>query len=158
MSPIVWNHLASKADTDNLLKVFGGFHDGCLREAHVTTEHWVASDLHMHCTGELDTRVRLLIQRQFRAPSAIELLFEQVVTFHLQPSPHNYDSIIFDATMFLKEDVFYWAETAGWSLTASDRDQATWIAAKKVSWRDASDWMGADLRYGIHDGTTGTRG
>jgi hypothetical protein len=147
---MIWNHLASKTEVDNVLKVFG-FHDGCLREAHVWTEHSVASDLRMSCTGELDTRVRLLIQRQFSAPSAIELLFEQVTTFHLQPSPHNYDSIILDATLLLEGDTFYWADVGGWSPLASDRDEATWIAAKKASWRDASDWMGADLRYGSHD-------
>jgi hypothetical protein len=151
MSIIVWNTLASQADVDNLFKVFGGFHDGCLREAHVWTEHWVASDLHMHCTAELDARVRLLIQRQFSAPSAVELLFEQVVTLHLQPSPHNYDSIIFDATMLLEGDTLYWADVGGWSPTQENHDQATWIAAKKVSWRDASDWMGSDLRYGAHE-------
>jgi hypothetical protein len=154
MSAIAWNHLFSKADTDSLLKVFGDFHDSCLREAHVWTEHWVGSDLHMHCSGELDTRVRLLIQRQFSPPSAIEILFEQVVTFHLQPSPHNYDSIILGATMLFETDTFYWADAGGWSPEANDRDQATWIAAKKVSWRDASDLMGANLRYGIHDRTT----
>ncbi|MGD0364328.1 MAG: hypothetical protein ABSC93_25910 [Bryobacteraceae bacterium] len=147
---MAWNHLVSEADVDHLLHDFGGFHDGCLREAHVWTGHWVAEDLHMHCTGELDTRVRLLIQRQFSAPSAIELLFEEVTTFHLQPSPRNYDSIIFGATMLLDGDTFYWADLGGWSPAASERDHATWIAAKKVSWRDASDWMGPDLRYGTH--------
>jgi hypothetical protein len=150
---IAWNHIASKADAEKLLDVFGGFHDGCLREAHVWTEHWVAPDLHMHCTGELDTRIRILIQRQFNAPSAIELLFEQVVTFHLQPSPHNYDSIIFDATLLLDSDTVYWADVGGWLPTASGRDRSTWIAAKKVSWRDASAWMGSDLRYGADDDT-----
>jgi hypothetical protein len=153
MSIIAWTRIASKADADSFLNVFGGFHDGCLREAHVWTDHWVASDLRMHCTGELDTRVCLLIQRQFSAPSAIELLFDQVVTFHLQPSPHNHDSTIFDATLLLDDDIFYWADAGGWLPTAKNRDWATWIAAKKVSWRDASDWMGADLRYGAHDFT-----
>ena len=151
MSNTLWNRLTSTADINNLLKVFDGFHDSCLREAHLWTEHWVGSDLRMHCSGELDTRVRLLIQRQFNAPSAIELQFEQVVTFHLQPSPRNYDSIILGATMLIDGDTFYWADTGGWSPAAKDRDQATWIASKKVSWRDASDWMGADLRYWIHD-------
>jgi hypothetical protein len=95
----------------------------------------------------LDTRVRLLIQRQWNTPSAVELLFEQVTTFHLQPSPYNYDSLILDATMFLEGDTYYWADVGTWLPTANDRDKATWIAAKKVSWRDASDWMGAKLRY-----------
>jgi hypothetical protein len=102
----------------------------------------------MSCTGDLDTRVRLLIQRQFRAPSAIELLFEHVVAFHLQPSPDNYDSIIFGAAMLCRDDTFYWAEDADWSPESSRRDDASWIAAKKLSWRDASEWMGSELRYG----------
>ncbi len=145
----IWNRINSKSDIDNLLTVFGDFHDGCLREAHVWTEHWVTPDFHMHCTGELDTRICLLVQRQFRNPSAVELLFEQVVTFHLQPRPHNYDSIIFEATMLQDGDTFYWADVGGWSQTANNCDEATWIAAKKIAWRDASDWMGADIRYGV---------
>src|ERR1043165_9900300 len=99
MSAITWNPIASQADIERLLNLFGGFHDGCLREAHVWTEQHVNTDLSMHFGANLDTRVRLLIQRQFKEPSAIELLFEQVTAFHLQPSPENYDSTIFDATM-----------------------------------------------------------
>src|SRR5580704_1157240 len=101
-----WSPITTQSDIGNLLNVFGGFHDGCLREAHVWTEHYVNSDLNMKCTGDLDTRIRLLIQRQFKEPSAIELFFEQVITFHLQSSAENYDSIIFDATMFKDGDIF----------------------------------------------------
>ena len=144
----VWKSLTSEADLEQLLKTFGAFHDGCIREAHVWTEHFVDSDLNMSCTGDLDTRIRLLIQRQFKAPSAIELFFEQVVTFHLQPSADNYDSIIFDAALLCRDGTFYWAENAGWSPESPTRDDASWIAAKKLSWRDASEWMGPDLRYG----------
>ena len=110
MSAVIWNPINSQADIERLLTLFGGFHDGCLRGAHVWTEHYVNSDLSMKCTGDLDTRIRLLIQRQFKEPSAIELLFEQVITFHLQTSAENYDSIIFDATMLKDGDIFYWAD------------------------------------------------
>ena len=130
------------------MKVFGSFHDGCIREAHVWTEHFVGTDLCMAGTGDLDTRVRLLIQRQCKAPSAIELLFEQVVTLHLQPSPENYDSIILGATMLCRDRTYYWADVSGWTFESTTHDDATWIAAKKVSWRDASEWMGSDLHYG----------
>jgi hypothetical protein len=128
--------------------LFGGFHDGCLREAHVSAGNFVNSQLMMTCRDYRDTSVRLLIQRQWKAPSAIELLFEQVVTFHLLPSPENCDSIIYTAALFCREGMLYWADTADWRPDAPDRDQATWIAAKKVSWRDVSEWMGPDLRYG----------
>jgi hypothetical protein len=105
----------------------------------------------MHCSGDLDTRVRLLVQRQFPNPSAIELLFERVVTFHLQPRPQNYDSIIFEATVLLDADVVYWADTSDWTYTSENRDSSIWVAAPKVSWRDASEWMGDDLHYGALD-------
>jgi len=105
----------------------------------------------MHCSGDLDTRVRLLVQRQFPNPSAIELLFERVVSFHLQPAPQNYDSIIFEATMLLDGDVVLWADSSDWTYTSENRDSFTWVAAQKVSWRDASEWMGSDLRYGSLD-------
>jgi len=145
------NELRSQADADELLSRFGAFHDSCLHEAHVWSDHYVYSDLRMHCTGDLDTRVRLVIQRQVSGLSAVELLFEQVLTFHLQPSPQDYDSIIFGATMLHRGEAFYWADVEGWSPESADRDDATWIAARKVSWRDASKWMGSELRFGPHE-------
>jgi hypothetical protein len=147
MSAVVWNPINSQADIDCLLTLFGGFHDGCLREAHIWTEHYVDPTFSMHCTGDLDTRVRMLIQRQEKEPSAIELFFEQVITFHLHPSAENYDSIIFDAEILRDGDVFYWADANGWLPKSATRDNCTWIAAKKLSWRDTSNWMGAELRF-----------
>jgi hypothetical protein len=69
-------------------------------------------------------------------------------TFHLQPSPENYDSIIFGVAMLCRDGTFYWAEDADWSPESPERDETSWIAAKKLSWRDASEWMGPDLHYG----------
>jgi hypothetical protein len=131
MATRTWMPLGTQADLDKLLELFGGFHDGCIREAHVWTETYVHPNLSMTCPGHLDNRVRLFVQRQFEAPSAIELLFEQVTTFHLLPSPDNYDSIIFGATMVHENDLSYWADSEGWSPAAPDRDKSTWIAAKK---------------------------
>jgi hypothetical protein len=75
--------------------------------AHVSTEHFVHSDLRMS-SHRIWTRV-LHIQRQYNSPSAIE----QVVTFHLQPSPENYDSSIFGAANLRRDGTFYRAEDAG---------------------------------------------
>ena len=102
----------------------------------------------MTCSPQLDTHVRLLIQRQFSAPSAIELLFDEVMGLNVAPSPDNYDSIIFEATLLLKEGVFYWADVGDWLPDQEDIIHTTWIAAQKLKWRDASEWMGGELRYG----------
>jgi hypothetical protein len=110
--PIDWQVVETSEDAERVLDLFGGFHDSCLREAHLWTETWVADDLSMACPGRLDTHVRMLFQRQFRAPSAIELLFDEVVAFHVAPSPEGYDSIIFDAALFIRGDLIYWADSA----------------------------------------------
>jgi hypothetical protein len=145
---MVWEKIESKADIDKLLDTFGGFHDSCLREAHVWTGHYVTDELAMVCDDQLDTHIRMLFQRQAAGTSAIEILFDQVIRFNLVPSPENYVSIIFDATLLSRDDAIYWAETAGWTPGSADRDGVTWVAAKAMSWRDASPWMGSKLNYG----------
>jgi hypothetical protein len=143
-----WTKIETKDDIDQLLHAFGRFHDACLREAHIWTEHHVDEDMSMACPGNLDTHIRLLFQRQWRSPSAIELLFHQVVRFNLVPSPEGSDSIIFDATLLLQDGIFYWAEWRDWTPGSADRNAITWVAAKELLWRDASEWMGRQLRYG----------
>ena len=146
-----WIPLTSQADLDQLMRTFGDFHDGCLREAHIWTESFVDTEMRMSVASDLETRVRLLIQRQWRDPSAIELLFEEVTALHLRPSPQDYDSIIVCALMLSRDGMFYWAEDDDWSLDSPKRDEVTWIAAKKLSWRDVSAWMGPNLHYGPGD-------
>ncbi|MCE2939096.1 MAG: hypothetical protein ACK5UR_07145 [Armatimonadota bacterium] len=143
-----WIPLTTQAELDALLLRFGNFHDGCIREAHVWTETYVMENMHMRVPHHMDNRVRLLVHRQWRDPSAIELLFEEVTTFHLVPPPENYAGIIMVATLLLEGEIFYWADDAPWHPSAPNRDQSTWIGARKLSWRDASDWMGPELRYG----------
>jgi hypothetical protein len=146
--PADWHRVQTDADVEQLLSTFGGFHDGCLREAHIWTETYVTEDLTMACPGHLDTHVRLLFQRQWRDPSAIELLFDQVIAFHLAPSPENYGSEIADAALLIQDGIIYWAESWQWRPEHPERDESTWIAAKQLRWRDASSWMGEQLRYG----------
>jgi hypothetical protein len=143
-----WTKVEIEEDIEKLLDAFGGFHDGCLREVHIWTGTFVNSDLMMACPVDLDTHIRMLFQRQGKDPSAIELLFDQVVRFNLTPSAENYDSIIYDASLLFQENIIYWADTSGWTPNSDGRDEVTWIAAKALSWRDASEWMGGELRYG----------
>jgi hypothetical protein len=143
----MWTAIHSDQDLEHLLDVFGGFHDGCLREMHVWTGTCVDDDLSMACPDHLDTNVRVLFQRQYRDPSAIEMVFEQVVGMHLAPSPTEYFDIIFAASLIHQDETYYWASAREWTPDGPERDNVTWIAAKGVSWRDASDWMGDKLRY-----------
>lgn len=146
---VEWNHVNSQADADALMELFGRFHDACVREAHLWTDHWVSTDLSMSCPGHLDNHIRFLVQRQFTNPAAIELLFEEVTRFNLAPTPDNYDTIILKATLLVRGDMVFWSTQPDWSPDSATRDESTWISAKRLAWREV-DWLGEELHYGPH--------
>ncbi|CAM4492505.1 hypothetical protein [Paenibacillus tarimensis] len=149
MNSINWTSLDNQEDLNKLLDAFGWFHDACIREMHMWTDHYVNPNLSMSIPVGLDHKVRLLLQRQARSLPAIELFFEQVTQVYIKPSPENYDSIIYESTFIHKNGLFYWADDRNWSPGGNDLyGTVNWISSRKVSWRDASDWIGHTLRYG----------
>ncbi|MEO4055336.1 hypothetical protein [Solibacillus sp. CAU 1738] len=143
-----WFEIKKQSDIDYLLKYFGYFHDGCLKELHMWTGTYVGESLAMAVPWELDTNVKMLFQRQYKNPSAIEIFFESVTGIHIIPSPENYDSIIQDANILKYEDNYYWANEFDWHPEKNIESGVSWISAKKVKWREANEWMGKQNRYG----------
>jgi len=87
----------------------------------------------------------MLIQRQYRPFSAVELRFEEVIGLRFSAPSPDYENIIYDAAFFIQDGIFYWANDGTW--TPESSSESTWVAARKVYWRDASEWLGASLRY-----------
>jgi hypothetical protein len=146
--PIAWNEIKSQEDVEALLKAFDGFRNSCLREVHVWTDHWIRQDLSMYYPSGLNTRIRILFQRQVQSPSAIEILFEKVTHFNLAPTPEHYYPVIFGARMYMEDGIVYWANEEEWSPESAAINLQTWVSAKEARWRDVSKWMGDELRYG----------
>ena len=92
--------------------------------------------------------LRMLVQRQGEALPAVELLFEEVGTMHFKTNWPDSDNIIFGATLCRVGDWWYWADDEGWTPDHPRANAAGWISARKVSWRDASLWIGETLRLG----------
>ena len=143
-----WQEIKTQADADALIVRFDGFHDSCIREAHIWTDSWVSPDLSMSVGVNLDTRVRLHIQRQWKNPMAIELLFEEVTRFNLAPSPEDSDSIINYVTMIVLDGSIYWASARNWDPDNPDCNSYSWISARKLKWREVDGWLGEALQYG----------
>ncbi|CRK82992.1 hypothetical protein BN000_02947 [Neobacillus massiliamazoniensis] len=141
-----WIKVKDSKDIENLLSKFGGFHDSCLKELYMWTESYVDKSLSMGISPELGTNVRILFQRQYRDPSAIELLFEGVTQFHIVPRP---DSIIYGAKLILHEGFFYWADEYGWEPEDYILGTDNWLSAESLKWREVSSWMGKQNRYGV---------
>ena len=152
-----WYEIHSEQDAKALLDAFGWFHDGCIKELHVSTEYYVSPELGMAVSMGDDCTIRMLVQRQFNSPSAIELVFSGVTYFRLT-RPTNYDSIIFEATIIVVNGKVYWADVGGWTLEKRSAEDCTLVEASQLIWRDASDWMGPDMRYGPRPETHGQLG
>jgi hypothetical protein len=133
-----WQQLTGAEGCHHLLTLFGGFHDSCLREMHLSTRHAVHEDLRMSVDPSLDMAATILFQRQFRNPSAIELRFAELISLHANATPENYDSIIADAGLTFSTGEFHF-----------DADGIVEISARQLAWRDTSRWMGFTNRYGI---------
>jgi hypothetical protein len=141
-----WTQLNTGSRIAELMQFFGNFHDGCIREIHLATRHSVDSELSMNVDWR--TTIYMLIQRQQRNPSAIELRLEEVVGLNFYPPQPDRESIIFHAACLLREGIFYWADDADWQPESREPGDCAWVTARRAWWRDASDWMGPELRYG----------
>ena len=118
------------------------FHDACVREIHIATGHYVDESLSMTVDW---TTIHMLVQMQSRRLPAIELRFEEVTGMRFSAPQPDCDAIIFDAAFFVRDGIFYWADNSLWTTESASED--TWVAARRVSWRDASAWLGPGLRY-----------
>ena len=100
----MWTEIKNQSDIDNLLELYGYFHDSCIRDFHVSTRAYVEKNLSMGFDNRLT--LSILFQRQFSPNSVLELKFEDIVKF-------NYNQIgddIFDASIIIEDDLFYWTE------------------------------------------------
>jgi hypothetical protein len=147
MNKMEWKEIKTQTDAEALMDLVNEFHDGCIREAHLWTGYWVNNELSMNCPSNLHNCIRFLIQRQWKNPVAIELLFKEVTRFILVPAPENYDSIIYESVLLVQNSNIYWSVDSRWSPDSPYRDECTWISAKKLSWREV-DWLGEKLHYG----------
>ncbi|MCX7884280.1 MAG: hypothetical protein N2448_04535 [Caloramator sp.] len=139
-----WKDINSENDIDDLFTTFGGFHDGVMREMHLWNDYYVDEDLGMN-SGDGTLNAKVLFQRQWEKPSAIEMLFLGIYKINIISTPPNYWYMIFDATLIYKDGLYYWAETGDWDI---GDNSVTWISSKSIRWRSVDGWLGSKLRYG----------
>ncbi len=143
-----WKNVTTEESAKELMNVFGGFHDACIREAHLFSQHFVNDELTMNCTGDLDTSVQIVVHRQFRNPACIELLFEGVTRLNFVPSPDNYDSVIYEAKVGLENGEIYWSIDIVKPPSQCKANYDTWICSKSLKWRARDEYLGAELHFG----------
>ena len=141
----MWNEIITQSDIDNLMKKYGHFHDSCVKEMKYLSGAFVDPDLSMYALS--DKRIlKILIQRQYREPTTIELEFSGLIKLSLPPYGDGLSSELFEAVMFIEDEIIYWGDSYWFTDKRSEYD-GTWVSAKKARWRIADQYIGNEEVY-----------
>lgn len=146
-----WIKINNEEDIKTLMNLYGGFHDGCIKEMRYESGMYVDNDLSMYPFNS-KRNLYVLFQRQFKNPSVIEMLFEKIDSLNLNPNNEDYDGIISGAYMCFEEnkilwfDYDYFKEEEGYQSMYNNTD-LTVIKAASVKYRIRDNCLGTDLFY-----------
>jgi len=135
----------------------GQFHDGCLREMHLSTETFFDDQGYMHAPGHLDSRARLRFQVCAREIADVELEFHEILSLVIAPTAENADSILNSASVECVAGVVkFRAWCVGLPLvsepnsvsTAAPEEPFIEITSRKLAWRSTGETYSQELRYG----------
>jgi hypothetical protein len=133
----MWTEIKNKSDIDKLMDLYGYFHDSCLRDVYISTREFVDQGLAMHFDNKLTAS--LLFQRQYGPMTVLEIKFEDIEHFNFRPFTEAENAVIYDATLIIKNDLFYWADLADWKMGDND---SIWISGKRLFWRQRPELIG----------------
>lgn len=139
----MWNLLETQEDIDNLIRVFGGFHDSCIKQVFIRSREFVDERLTMPFDNT--PMIRLFFQRQADIIPSIEIQFDEVKYFNWKYDDLTYDtglSIIYEAVLEQRDHLIYWAEDIDWREKDADKDEFRWLAAVQAKWRIVADGLG----------------
>jgi hypothetical protein len=133
----MWTEIKEQSDIDKLFKLYGYFHDSCLRDIYISTREFIDERLAMHFGNKLTAS--LLFQRQFGPETVLELNFEDIEQFNFRPFEETENAVIYDAKLMIVNGLFYWADYADWKI---GDDDSIWICGKKLFWRFRPELIG----------------
>lgn len=142
----MWNEINNNEDLNHFMDLLYAFHDSCVKELKYISGAYVHENLSMHPINNQRV-LKIIIQRQFKDPSAIELEFIGLKYLKMFPNDENYTCEILDATMILKEDCIFWCDCGGLSEVDLENYTGTMICASKVRWRVADEYIGSKEVY-----------
>lgn len=142
----MWNEIVDEKGLNDFMDKMGYFHDSCVKELKYISGAFVGDNLGMYPINNCRI-LRVIIQRQFKDLSMIEMEFEGLKYLKLRPNDEKYTCEILDATMLLDDDCFYWCDCGGLSKADLDSYDGTVICASKLRWRAIEGCMGSNEFY-----------
>jgi len=136
----MWHELLNQGDIATLMDIFGGFHDSCIKELKYVSGAFVNPDLSMHPINSERT-VKIIFQRQYKAPVAIEIEFIGLIKLSLVPENEMFTCELHGVSIFIDNDKIYWYDSDFINAPAENYD-SNWICADKIRWRITDEYIG----------------
>lgn len=142
----MWNEIVDENDLKCFMDKVSCFHDSCIKELRYISGAYVDEDLSMYPLN--DKRIlNIIIQRQFKDLSMIEMQFIGLKYLKLYPITEEYTCEILDSTMLFKDNSIYWLDGNDISETDFEEYEGTLICASKLRWRCIDNKMGKEDFY-----------
>lgn len=143
----MWNEIKTQEQLKEFMESVFYFHDSCLKEFKYLSGAYVKKEtLAMHPINEKRI-LKVIIQRQFKDMSVIEMEFSGLKHLNFYPVDDFYTCEILDSKMILKDDCFYWCDDFNISEDDFADYKGTLICAEKFRWRVAEEYLGEDEMY-----------
>lgn len=142
----MWENIRTNNEISEFMEKVCYFHDSCIKEISYISGAYVDENLSMHPLN--DRRIlRVILQRQCKPHSMIEMEFHGLKYLKLFPVPENYTCEILGSTLILKDGNIYWCDCD--DLPESDLDpyEGTLICASGLKWRSIENHMGKEEFY-----------
>jgi len=142
----MWNTINTEKDIENLMQLFGNFHDSCLKEIRYISGAFVKPNLAMKPTNSIRT-VDIIFQRQYRNPTVIVMRFIGLTILHLAPYNDKYTCEICEARIFSKNGLVYWVDDASEIKDEMENYNGTWICANRIQWCVVDECIGDNIVF-----------
>lgn len=133
-----WNRVESAEALDRFLDLVGGFHDGVIKEVHWVNRDYVSQELSLLPNQLADAR--LLIQRQWENPAAVEIYMCRVWEMNLD-TYHPAES-----SRITRVEEWHDEGEARRSFELKITDST--FQFELLFWRDASHLLGPSIQFG----------
>lgn len=125
-----WNYVECDEDIEILMKAILGFHDSMLESLNYISGSKALDSGLLHVFNDV-RQVSMIFYNDWG--ENIEVVFEGILTLHLKPNTEDCDSIIFSASILLKDKtIFFYDDDVDEALEDYD---GTWINALGMRWR-----------------------
>lgn len=124
-----WNYVENEKDIETLMRAFGGFHDSVLRTLnYISGSRKVERG--MIVTDDI-RQVTMIFDSDWSR--SIEIVFEGVLALNLRPAKDNFDSVIYSATIILKDETILFYDN---DVNSEHKDyEGTWLNALGMRWK-----------------------